>query len=78
MKKIAEIREKPLISAGICREKIRQTWGNHFDFLRPVVTVNILNLAVNHVMGRDIERYLPGVYNVSAIVKCNNLGFSSY
>jgi len=55
MEIVAEIREKPLVSAGICFEKIRQTRGCHLDLLSPVVTVNISNLSINHVMGHDID-----------------------
>jgi len=55
MKKFAKLHEKPLVSTGIFLEKICQTRCDHLDFLSPVITVNISNLSVNHVMGRDTD-----------------------
>ena len=55
MEELLEIRKKPLVSTGVCLEKIHQTRGRYFDFSCPVVTVYLPALSVNHVMAHHFD-----------------------
>jgi hypothetical protein len=55
LKELLEIQKKPLVSSGVCLEKIRQSRRRYFNFSCPVVTIYLPALSINHVMAHHFD-----------------------